>query len=147
MRYSRSWRALRTGVLSPIVPAGLGRPVDSGFGFRDTDVTEATRDGVSHGGRRSSAEGTAVRRGLAVAAGRKNLAQLESDLIDVAAGRVDLHLRAGDPAAAAARAARHGLKVSPLSQDLHACHLTAGGGEGRRGVGGAVGRGRTGLWG
>ena len=52
------------------------------------------------------------------------LGQLESDVIDVAAELADLYLRAGDPAAAA-RAARHGLKVSPLSQDLHASNLTA----------------------
>ncbi len=69
----------------------------------------------------------------------ENLAQLESDLIDVAAGRADLYLLTGDPASTTARAARHSLKVSPLSQDLHACHLTAGGGEGCRSVGRGVG--------
>jgi hypothetical protein len=52
------------------------------------------------------------------------LGQLESDVIDVAAELADLYLRAGDPAAAA-WAARHGLRVSPLSQDLHASNLTA----------------------
>ena len=72
------------------------------------------------------------------------MGQLESDVIDVAAELADLYLRAGDPAASGPGGPPR-LEGRPLSQDLHVSNLDRGSGERRRGLGGGVGRDRTGL--